>query len=1404
MGYSQIGISNYYDDVRAQFKSTGSGYTFFTSESPDLTNIRINSTTEGSTTLVYRVGDSLKSTPINSSVHSGGAKFYHVQDPSMYKVNMFISAMVDEQKSDQAVHYSDGAICCSSNGGTLDYTPGTLLDCGAYYGERNQDIGWGTRPTAYFKSSPGTTLANKQSQILFPRIPSPRWFRRAAIQPVTTSDNTIIYFFILTDVLSRFYIYPAHLSKIAEKDSDIIQRDGTSDWVILNKYQVHDVDFGDAIAPKINDFHGTESPQHKYYDKYNDSLEVFYGDYSKGISAKDTDEEFDSFMGVEEPYKDKYNLTPYQYLWRFNYNGTKATTIAFQKGDAIKVKNIKGETSELCKHKGGSFSFPEDYKNAFGGILDGSESAIEPAPKLKEVPIDKVYEYYPVLLEVELKIEATNSSFSSSVITTVSKSAKSTKEWYVASGYTHPYLDPQTNKYVSGDIPEEKISETETVGGYTANDLIYLTLNCYGDTVNYEDKEKPYDVCFESLKDSKYKEDIPSILKEGDNKHLLDFLEMLISGKYDKKIIEAVIDKVTGAKDFKAYVAKTVSEKYKKHPANEQYYDFFNGRYINFTTSKVYTLNDVTLNYKFYETLSASSRLRKLLAFFIKQATIRQLVEEPQDIDTEVYSVASAWAYQEVPDSDTGKPNTGKQAKYVGSTIYDETVAKDLVNLLKAGKRDSRSSVLRAIDDVFSFIFYILDLSFRTHINPLLTYNYHLRIQNICFMKLLRDYLSNYQVFDLYLQTNEVILNMMFGWCILDYALSKSNFGTAAKDFIKEIVAQGFFLKKDDMVFQKTSDSDISYKDSFFQKLPVPCCQIIDGMLIPNSAMFRFPPRDAPQKDAQGNDNFKTSLGKGNASKPDYKTPRAYHIATLPDLKRDLYLLQELSPLMFGRKIHKFQATLALKNRQGATIKEFLLIDTPYVAVQPTPYNVATFPILPFNKGDEKPFSARALLWNRYIFKSAFTELKDFFPKGYGRPLYERFAGSVITSQVRDIVATDPTQSSSIESRQITITPPPDPTQPLPAPTPNSYTVTIEWHTKYSNTGYYGVASNGGPGTYFVEIHTRVTNLPDGSISTEVLRVKIPTEYTVFSSSLYRMPGDGSSSNKTHTNGVVFGLFIKTDKTTRTYNLSASDLYSRSFIFHGSTSNYHYQNDYKVGTYLYINGNSYKANGECKAPHDFELNTNSKKLDTAQFNMIYSLIATSNLIDDIPQNQSLYSSGNLLYNNKPEDNSKISKDQLEPDNYHVLPNESIKVIRSTISSHPNGSVAAYSLPPYGFLKTIYTDPSKPKTYLLGGYKPTFTIDVISAYKPPKDIKSKELRDRFPTFIVSTHKDQYNSAFTYNDNESKRDYVNYTTDPRTKEAMDSDEKNVYLGGFCTAGVWYDFKLPKDYPWVIPAT
>lgn len=249
---------------------------------------------------------------------------------------------------------------------------------------------------------------------------------------------------------------------------------------------------------------------------------------------------------------------------------------------------------------------------------------------------------------------------------------------------------------------------------------------------------------------------------------------------------------------------------------------------------------------------------------------------------------------------------------------------------------------------------------------------------------------------------------------------------------------------------------------------------------------------------------------------------------------------------------------------------------------------------------------------------------------------------------------------------------------------------------------------------------------------------------------------DGSPISRYNTNAFSFELYVSHTKETKSSNLCALDLASTSFIFYSTKASYHFPDDYSVGSTFIANNTVIKATGLNSKESIIASNLppDDTLLDTKRFNIIYSLISKNNFIEDIPKHRSLTKDNKLFT-----DGSKANTNDIY-NTYLNSPNRAIETIKSGIYSHPNGSIAAYTLPPYGFLKDATEIPN-----MKGDYSNSMTIDYIKAFY--KD-----------GFIYTTHKDEFNKAF-----KQSRGYDEYT----------DNESELKYGGFCSSGCWYDFNL-----------
>ena len=1203
----QVGVSRYGDESAAQFSNAGTRYTFFTSEGPTLTAVTMNATTAGSTTLVQsKTNKTTKITPLNSSVFMAPNKEWANVNAGVtstgqnFVANMTVSAMTNDQKTAMPTSYGKKTFVVSSNSGK-NYQSGASYSHTAFLTYWGHDISWDVRPTAYFSSSATTTSKNPHSQALFPKNPSPRWFRRASVQVVTDDNYGSRAFFVYTDLLSTFYIYPVINAK-----ANIEQYPNTSDWVISeSNYKKFDVDWGSAQAPTIDNFTATVATGLTYIAKFSSAFNTWDADFEAGISSDYPDANFDSWMGGSMSGYNKYkNITPNQYLWVFNYNATRATTVAFQKGSPISVRNVEGTHSELYKHVGNQYAFPKIINDRMG-----DSTALEAKPKVANAPTEQVCDYYPVLMEVGIAItigkEVTD--FSVAFSTTKNDSSQYTDIFYLGSGYTYPKFKTGSTTPISGD------------------DLVCLSMSCYGDTTSYDPAEKPYDIYFEKLGDPNADKDLPANIPSADK----ELVKMLVSGKYDEATIGAFVESIDGYTDY--FTAITAFFK-----------DWSNGT-MGLTTTSVSDIikgcassvaisyNDLNgtpqvINVDPMALINGNNDIKKILGYELKMYGVSTYFSVKI-----TYAIFADSKQNWLPNRTSASSPLGKLREYMQSQGYNS----DWVTAKHTFNKEADIAAGTVLTVMF-FLMTILQVLFWNTVNSPLS----LLTTVPAFDKLLRDYCYKNQSLAWYYEHNSNNMMLMCIFYVMKKCLEDFGVGDAQRDLFLSLYAQSVYREYPDIEYAGVT----SWTDTYYDKLPVISSQVIDGVVFPNSILSWEP---------SPNSSFVENLGTG----PTDRTQRRFKIDNAPSYSRAMYFMQDNSGIPYGKKIPKFKSVLEIRVNGNVT-KEFLLIDAPYIAMQPLSAICASYPMLTYTEGDLSPYLHRATLVDSIQqVDNDWTVIKGL---GYQDQVYEQF-----------------------------------------------------W-------------VNG---------------------------------------------GNSESVARYHTNAVTFGLFIKTDPTTKANNVIAVDYPTSSLMFYGTNSNYHYPSDYSVGSCLYINGVLEEAYGTFLDSSPDAIGDKATKLPLAQFNMIYHYVAARQMQEDITQLQSLYRTNSLMYPN----GTAIDPAHIIPDNFVYIATAEAKVIESVLVSHPNGSIAAYSLPPLGFLYIVGTDDPN----VMGNYDPAMTIDYVKLLIPNSS------STKAPEYTISTHKEMFNKAFSQG-----RDY-SYYTDMNTEG---------FMGGFCTAAVFYDFNLPKEYSYL----
>lgn len=1287
------GVSQYANETHVHFGGSG-GYTFFTSEGIDLNQTFMRGYPEGSTTLVQLKGSGttakLVPKPLNSSKYSSRTKKWgNVSASGAWWGNMTIDAFVNDAKDNMYISYYAGGVCLSDKGGT-SYKSGIIANMPfGSYDDTNitwmHDFGWNIAPTIYSKNSANTVLKVKNVQTLYPKTKSPRWHRRSAVQIVSSEDYGGRVFLIYTDLLSTFYVYAAYIPRVTKDENGVetailLQYNSSNDWAVPTEYyKTGTFSWGDAIPPNLNRFFGYSPIATTYSITYGTSFADWKADFP---TSSNTNATYDTWMGgAEATYEDKVNLIDTQYLWTFNYNATKATTIAFKKGDALEFKNLENVRSNMYHFRGLPYLVSGSVKN------DIHKNEILGNEKLDDVTLDKMCEYYPILMELDIKIEITGKGLKNFdiTVTPTSKSSYLTEEYYLSSGYTHPILD----------------SKGVITGG---NELSYMWLSCHGEIDNYNSEEFPYDIVFKTKGDPIAEEDIPEIFSSVTTD--VYFMKTLISGDYDPAVIRAFVDSIEGIDDFITGCYEIVdtyrtvfgdfytrTRDYKGTDNRGWYYisqeDKIRRSYTEGKEGSIFSPK--SLKNWHYESKDNTSHLLKVVIEDLRSFEALSLISGNKDLSTSMaysFHMRSTYGFERIPTGtnfytsdaipgnwsiDSTENSEGKLLTYLNSQGFPST--KLYATSAQTGgaprylERTKEAytafAFTNAVIDYVSLIYFLMSENYGNSTIKNDDINYYAKsdylIKDIA-GHAYKDFTCFYALLIKHINKNQVLLDACFSitpivriclFSLLDKLFDKLPYVPPSDiKVIKNMYAKLLTSNFEDYTFNDVYGND---SENFLKNLYKPNYQVIDGILTPNT-YYNF---------------FGYPKGDMNTSVAVDKLVRSYR-TLLPSKDLELFNGELNSPQAFGKKIKNFKSILNFTT--GTNVNKYLLLTTPYASIQSLSSFIASIGSTFYVEGDKAPYAS-----GMYLPEATSTQGNE--------PMYDEVVKS------------------------------------------------------------FGMCTN--PSKWWM------VSWPSGDF-----------------------PG------RFKTNAVQFKLFVKTNKETFANNIAAVDFGSSSIMFYGSQANYHYA-EYGVGTSFYINHEIQETYGISTNNPPDEIGDVSPKLDIVRFNMLYNLSASIHTVSDIPLLPSYTLEKNKMYGADSEayagqeipgnfilDSSKWTAGISVKDTYNVT---------SFITSHPNGSIAAYMLPPIGFLKAGVEAPKITATY-----DASYTIDYIKMLKKAKIITPQTATapatTTEATFIETTHKKMFNTAFS-----ESRDYT-YYTDPSTE---------TFAGGFATAGVFYTFNVPNQY-------
>jgi len=482
-----IGIVKDRDEAKAYFKPETSFYTFYTVEDVylSLTTDTDNDPIFGSVSL-YNPAKSSKAKPLNSTKHIAPEKQWGNAPTTNVTANATVPTMVSNQLGQRSWAYSPTAFCVS-------YSPSNIFNWGgkahSILTTRTPNefpVSWGTRPAMYTQTAlPATTAkASYNIETVVPKLPTPRWWRRCGVQRVVSENFGSRLFYVLTDSLSRFYVYPVGIPL-----SDIV--DGvTSDreYYAPDAY-VQSWDFPFSAhgleVPSADTAYALNSKLYKSSTFKANARPVFVWGNSPvdGDSAKSNPTTYDDWAGYESGFSLSKPLNSAHYVWSFNYNSTRATTIAYKlKTDQRVMQGILGDDYPMWRHKDCPYGYaiPTVLKDKVNASV-ASAMAVEGVNFSKDnrtlIPCkDSV----TALLEVGIDIVLTGDTIGDFVATfSVLKADLSTTSgnYYVASGYSRPKWSDNWQKIVNGNglaWSTLKLSgDTTDLAGYRLTDTVF-------------------------------------------------------------------------------------------------------------------------------------------------------------------------------------------------------------------------------------------------------------------------------------------------------------------------------------------------------------------------------------------------------------------------------------------------------------------------------------------------------------------------------------------------------------------------------------------------------------------------------------------------------------------------------------------------------------------------------------------------------------------------------------------------------------------------------------------------------------------------------------------------------------------------------------------------------------------
>ena len=476
-------------EVKVFFKAPSTYYTFYTVEdsySSIVADTMISPVLGSSTLYNPPKVSATKPTPLSSSKHVAPEKEWGNAPLHSRTANTTVPTMLATGSAQRVWSYNPTAFSVSYGAAEAFNWGGKAHSILTTRIPNDYPVSWGARPTLYTSSALPASAARAGANIdaVVPKLPTPRWWRRAGVQQVTSSEFGARSFHVLTDALGRFYVYPVGLPK-----SEVIEGVTTGDEYYAPDALVREWDFPFASysleAPTSDNSYPLTSKLYKSsLFKDNDRPVFVWGhEAADEDKAKSIPTTYDDWAGFTGGFSYAKPLNSAHYVWSFNYNSTRATTVAYKlQTTQTTMQGILGDDYPMYRFKDCPYGYAvPDFMatkiNAYEASAMAGEGINFEKTNRTLIPCkDSV----TALLEVEIRITLTGEELDDfSVDFTVLRADLSddTKGYYVASGYSRPKWSDDWRRILNGNGLAWSVlkltGDTDDLSGYSLTDTVF-------------------------------------------------------------------------------------------------------------------------------------------------------------------------------------------------------------------------------------------------------------------------------------------------------------------------------------------------------------------------------------------------------------------------------------------------------------------------------------------------------------------------------------------------------------------------------------------------------------------------------------------------------------------------------------------------------------------------------------------------------------------------------------------------------------------------------------------------------------------------------------------------------------------------------------------------------------------